>query len=145
MGLGLNAKGGAEWIGPVLVARLPHRVRLRWEEMTHERYGENSAGLRPDLLVFLEFFHQMVEIEEAMHVSSKDSKRSQHNPKPKATRSFSFSPNRNATLSNSFNTQVTPRTCRLCDASDHRVGKCPLFLNSSISDRKQHCRNFFVL
>lgn len=34
LSLGLDEKGGADWLGPVLVARLPSRLRLKWEEIT---------------------------------------------------------------------------------------------------------------
>ena len=146
LGLGLDAMGGAEWIGPVLVARLPHRVRLRWEEKMHETYKDKTGGLCPDLFIFLEFFHQMVEIEEAMHAPS-GPKKGPLKLNPATPRTSSPKTNfraTKATLTSSFTTHAKPRTCRLCDASDHVMGKCPSFLNSSVDDRKQHCRRLFL-
>lgn len=70
LSLGLDEKGGADWLGPVLVARLPSRLRLRWEEVTREHYGEESGGLCPDLMEFIDFFHKRVEMEEAVSGTS---------------------------------------------------------------------------
>ena len=134
--LGLDEKGGAHWIGPVLIARLPRRLRLRWEEGSRGRYGDDSGGLCHSLDEFLEFFHQMVEMEEA--ANTVDPKKN----RPKESNPHRPSLSRKTTLSSSFNTHVSPSPskCGLCRAPDHSIWKCSRFTGGSASDRKQVCR-----
>ena len=142
LSLGLHEKGGADWIGPVLVARLPPRLRMRWEEITRGTMGDDSGGLCPDLLEFLDFFHKMVEMEESIYVPSENSqKRSQQRP----LLSSSPKPPRKATLSGSFNTHAVSSKCNICQNSDHASAwKCSRFLNGTFNERRSLCQRFFL-
>ena len=97
LSLGLDEKGGADWLGPVLVARLPGRLRLKWEEITRKDYGEDSGGLCPDLEEFLDFFHKMVEMEEAVHGASLERQKIPIKDKRYHVRASSPKPSRKST------------------------------------------------
>ena len=144
LSLGLDEKGGADWLGPVLVARLPGRLRLKWEEITRKDYGEDSGGLCPDLEEFLDFFHKMVEMEEAVHGASLERQKIPIKDKRYHVRASSPKPSRKLTLSSSFNTHAAPFKCQLCRGNDHCLWKCPQFLKSSFVERKRICRQFFL-
>jgi hypothetical protein len=138
LSLGLSDEGGAEWIGPVLIARLPLRLRLRWEEMNPEE------GVCKSLEEFLDFFHKMVEIEEASQGSS--CKRNAFVRKESSnTRTSIPKYSRKPNISSSLNTEVSAAVCRNCKASDHsRVWKCPRFLSSTMEERRELCKRLFL-
>ena len=56
LSLGLDPKGGADWIGPVLLARLPLRTRLQWEKTVREKGDDEAESSVSDLSEFLDFF-----------------------------------------------------------------------------------------
>ncbi|MEL7309018.1 MAG: DUF1759 domain-containing protein, partial [Pseudomonadota bacterium] len=133
LSLGLEEKGGADWLGPVLVARLPSRLRLRWEEITREQYGEEAGGLCPDLMKFIDFFHKRVEMEEAVHGASSSSQKTFSKDRKHPVRVSSPKSNRKLALSSSFNTHATPAKCQLCKGDYHSLWKCPQFSRSSFA------------
>ena len=142
LSLGLDAKGGADWLGPVLVARLPGRLRIKWEEITREKNGEDSGGLCPNLMEFIDFFHKHVEMEEAVGgTSAGRQKISKDQRRPICAGSPS---NHKSALSSSFNTLAAPTKCPLCVNDSHCVWRCPRFLKSSFPERKRTCRQFFL-
>ena len=141
LSLGLDPKGGAEWIGPVLLARLPLRLRLQWERISRESGDDEADHCVSDLEEFLDFFHRSVETEEASVVSagpkanppkSNISARNALNKRP---------PKYEYAHTSSLNTHAS-LSCCVCKASDHcSVAKCPVFLNSSPADRKTMIKN----
>ena len=142
LSLGLHKKGGSEWIGPLLIARLPPRLRVRWEEACFGTPDHLGGGLCPDLEEFLEFFCKMVEIEEATQLTSTKPKRHDsfsHERKPNLAKPLPRKP----LLSSSFNTHVQAASCPVCGESDHtQVCRCPKFSNSSLETRRSFCRQF---
>ena len=143
LSLGLHREGGADWIGPLLVARLPPRLRMRWKESCFGVGSRIDGGLCPDLEDFLDFFSKMVEIEEATQSSLKSK------PKKNVTLSHERQSNtakpsfRKPLLSSSFNTHVQTAPCLICEDSDHtNAYKCPKFSNSSLETRRSLCRQF---
>lgn len=138
LSLGLSETGGAEWIGPILVARLPLRVRMRWEELTLCSTSALTKGLCKDLKEFLEFFTHMVEVEEASRsVSTRQSK----NEKPSVDKRDPTRSRSRAVLSSSFSTHVRTEKCPVCESTDHTyAGKCNDFLKSSLEDRRKMCQ-----
>lgn len=141
LSLGLDPTGGAEWIGPVLLARLPLRLRLQWERLSSESGDDEEDHCVSDLGEFLDFFHRSVETEEASIASA--------GPKVNPLKSIitartalnKRAPRYEYSHTSSLNTHVT-LSCCVCKASDHcSVSKCPVFLNSSLADKKTIIKN----
>ena len=151
---GLDPTGGADWIGPILLARLPHRLRLRWEETMHASWGTSgvlssstSFTFGCSLSDFLDFFARMVEIEETSHnIVSKNlnttvgkdvsfQKRSlKKTSRPISSSSF-------ATSSKSSQ----PNRCLICNSSDHSAAwLCQRFKDMPVHERRRTCQRLFL-
>lgn len=144
LSLGLHKEGGADWIGPILIARLPPRLRIRWEEKCRSdgTFGVRE-GLCSDLEEFLEFFYRLVEIEESTQSMSLKSKKTLMRLREKSSSSNSKPFLRKPLLSSSFNTHVHVQKCQICESNDHaHAWKCPKFLNVSLNDRRSLCNRF---